>query len=70
MKCTFGVQKQNLNSNTLELSVTDRIWGLILDAILEIAEMISADANELLTAVIDVNPKFHIFYQMYNLCAA
>jgi hypothetical protein len=36
----------------------------------EIAEMISADASELLSAVIEVNPKFHKFYQMYNLYAS
>ena len=55
--------------NTLELSASDRIWELILDTIQEIAEMISADASELLSAVIDANPKFHKIYQMYNLVA-
>ncbi|SEM47081.1 hypothetical protein SAMN04487902_10141 [Prevotella sp. ne3005] len=33
------------------------------------AEMISADASELLSAVIDANPKFHKLYQMYKLVA-
>ena len=56
--------------NTIELSATDRIWELMLETILEIAEIISADASELLSAIIDVNPKFHRFYQMYNLYAA
>ena len=51
------------------LSASDRIWELILDTILEIAEMISADASELLSAVIDANPKFHKLYQMYKLVA-
>ena len=51
------------------LSALDRIWELILDTILEIAEMISADASELLSAVIDANPKFHKLYQMYKLVA-
>jgi hypothetical protein len=31
--------------------------------------MISADASELLSAVIDGNPKFHKLYQMYKLVA-
>ena len=67
---TIGALFREATGNTLELSVTDRIWELILDTILEIAEIISADACELLSAVIDVNPKFHKFYQMYNLNAA
>ena len=59
----------NLSGNTLEQSASDRIWELILDTILEIAEMISADASKLLSAVIDANPKFHKLYQMYKLVA-
>ena len=51
------------------LSASDRIWELILDTILEIAEMISADASELLSVVIDANPKFHKLYQRYKLVA-
>jgi len=31
--------------------------------------MISADVSELLSAVIDANPKFHKLYQMYKLVA-
>ena len=67
---TIGALFRDVTGNTLELSAADRIWELILDTILEIAEIISADASELLSAVIDVNPKFHKFYQMYNLYAA
>ena len=52
-----------INRNNLD------IWELILDTILEIAEMISADVSELLSAVIDANPKFHKLYQMYKLVA-
>lgn len=40
---------------------TVKIWELLL-YILEIAEIISADAGELFSAVIDVNPKFHKIY--------
>ena len=67
---TIGELFREATARTLELSVTDRIWELILDTILEIAEIISADASELLSAIIDVNPKFYKFYQMYNLYAA
>ena len=66
---TVGALFRETTGNTLELSASDKIWELILDTILEIAEMISADASELLSAVIDANPKFHKLYQMYKLVA-
>ncbi|MBR1879348.1 MAG: IS4 family transposase, partial [Prevotella sp.] len=66
---TIGALFREATAGTLELSASDRIWELILDTILEIAEIISADACELLSAVIDDNPKFHKLYQMYKLVA-
>ena len=66
---TVGELFREATAGTLELSASDRIWELILDTILEIAEMISADASELLSVVIDANPKFHKLYQMYKLVA-
>ena len=66
---TTGALFREATTGTLELSAADRIWELILDTILEIAEIISADASELLSAVIDANPKFHKLYQMYKLVA-
>lgn len=66
---TIGALFCDVTAGTLELSAADRIWELILDTILEIAEMISDDASELLSAVIDENPKFHKLYQMYKLVA-
>ena len=67
---TLGELFNETTGNTLELSVTDKIWELILDTILEIAEIVSADASELLSAIIDENPKFHKLYQMYKLNVA
>ena len=66
---TIGALFRETTGNTLELSAADRIWELILDTILEIAEIISADASELLSVVIDGNSKFHKLYQMYKLVA-
>jgi hypothetical protein len=42
---TIGELFREATAGTLELSVADRIWELILDTILEIAEIISADAS-------------------------
>ena len=66
---SVGTLFREATAGTLELSASDRIWEQILDTILEIAEIISADACELLSAVIDDNPKFHKLYQMYKLVA-
>jgi len=67
---TVGALFSEATDDTLELSITDKIWELILDAILEIAELVSADASELLSALIDENPKFHKLFNMYNLNVA
>ena len=66
---TIGALFRETTGNTLELSAADRIWEHLLDTILEIAEIKSVDASELLSAVIDGNPKFHKLYQMYQLVA-
>lgn len=67
---TIGALFADATDESLELSVTDKIWELILDTILEIAALVSADASELLRALVDDNPKFHKLYRMYNLNVA
>ena len=67
---TIGALFAVATDETLELSVTDKIWELILDAVLEMAALVSADADELLSALVDGNPKFHKLYKMYNLNVA
>lgn len=67
---TIGALFADATDETLELSVTDKIWELILDAVLEMAALVSADADELLSALVDGNPKFHKLYKMYNLNVA
>ena len=50
---------------TLELSVTDKIWAIILDFVLEAAERYSIDATELLADFIESNPVAHTLRNMY-----
>ena len=50
--------------------ICDQIADGILDAILEIAELLSADGSELLSAIVGHNPKFHKLFRMYNLNVA
>lgn len=61
---TLGGLFSQVVDDTLELSVTDKIWDLILELILELAELISADACELLSAVVNQNPRLMKLYQM------
>jgi hypothetical protein len=55
--------------NTFELSVTDKIWELILDVVLEVAEIVFSDVSELLSALIDDNPKFDKFLNIYKVAS-
>lgn len=66
---TLGALFREATQNTLELSVTDKIWQLIMDAVLDIAEIVSADACELLSALINENPKFHKLMNIYKLAS-
>lgn len=63
---TIGALFTDATDESLELSVTDKIWELMLDTILEIVALVSADAGELLSALINENQKFQKLYRMYN----
>jgi hypothetical protein len=66
---TLGELFNETTGNTLELSVTDKIWELNLDGVLEVAEIVSADAGELLSALIEENPKFHKLLNIYKVAS-
>jgi len=61
---TLGILFAQATSDTLELSVTDKIWKLLLEIIIDISEIVSADACELLSALVDGNQKLLRIYQM------
>ena len=48
-----------VTNDTLELSVTGKIWAIILDFVLEASERYSIDATELLADFIESNPVAH-----------
>ncbi|OYP69754.1 hypothetical protein CIK98_00840 [Prevotella sp. P2-180] len=62
---TIGGLFAEVTNDTLELSVTDKIWALILDFVLQVAERYSIDATELLTDFIDNNPIAHMLHKIY-----
>lgn len=62
---TLGGLFAQVVDDSLELSVTDKIWDIILEVILNIAEVVSADAGELLTIVISRNQ--HLL-KLYQIC--
>lgn len=62
---TIGGLFPEVTNDTLELSVTDKIWAIILDFVLEAAERYSIDATELLADCIESNPVAHTLRNMY-----
>ena len=44
----------------MELSVTERIWELILQIVAVIAELFSADEEEIIRMIVYDNPKINI----------
>lgn len=66
---TIGGIFREVSAEALELSVPDKIWKLILDTILTITELVSADACDLLSALINENPKFHQLSNIYKLAS-
>ena len=62
---TIGDLFAEVTNDTLELSVTDKIWAIILDFVLEAAERYSIDATELLADFIESNPVAHTLRNMY-----
>lgn len=62
---TIGGLFAEVTNDTLELSVTDKIWAIILDFVLEAAERYSIDATEFLADFIESNPVAHTLRNMY-----
>lgn len=60
-----GLFNQTL-SGTLELSVTSKIWALLLETIVEIAELLSADVDDIIATIVQNNPKTKFFFDNYT----
>lgn len=52
---TIGGLFREITAKTIELSVTEKIWGLIQEIVASIAEALSTDFDELLTKIINQN---------------
>ena len=57
---TIGGLFREVTEKAVELSVTERIWGLIMEVISTVAEIFSTDAEELLTNVIRDNGRLEV----------
>ena len=62
---TIGSLFAEITNDTLELSVSDKIWVIIMELVLEIAEHYSIDATELLSDIIQGSPFAHTLRNMY-----
>jgi hypothetical protein len=64
-----GLFKQTING-TMELSVTDRIWQMILQVVAIIADMFSADEEEIVKSIIANNEKCSRIEKLYKMMKA
>ena len=56
---TIGGLLREITAQTLELSVTGKIWGLIQQIVATVADFFSADFGELLTNIINENKQLN-----------
>lgn len=63
---TIGGLFREVAGETMELSVTDKIWELILEVVSELAELFSANENDILEAIINNNDKCRRILNNYN----
>lgn len=59
---TIGGLFGDVTIGTDELSIVDRIWSLIVEVVMEIAELVSADYTELMQAAICGNSHLHAMF--------
>ena len=52
---TIGGLFREITEQTVELSITEKIWGLIQEIVSAIADFFSTDFDELLTNIINQN---------------
>jgi len=56
---TIGSLFREITSQTVELSVTEKIWGLIQQVVAAVADFFSADFDEILTNIIYENKQLN-----------
>ena len=56
---TIGGLFKEMTAQTIELSITEKIWGLIQEIVSTIAELFSTDFDELLTNIINENKQLN-----------
>ena len=56
---TIGGLFKEITAQTIELSITEKIWGLIQEIVSTIAKLFSTDFDELLTNIINENKQLN-----------
>jgi hypothetical protein len=56
---TLGGLFREITAQTVELSVTEKIWGLIQQLVSVVADLFSLDSDELLTNIINGNKQLN-----------
>ena len=55
----------DVTSGTMELSIVEKIWLLIIEVVTAIAEQVSADYDELMEAAINGNKHLKLLFEPY-----
>ncbi|MBR2147135.1 MAG: hypothetical protein IJ925_06920 [Muribaculaceae bacterium] len=59
---TIGGLFMDVAEQTVELTIAERIWQLILDIATSISELVTIDTEQLIEAIVNNNEKFYGIY--------
>lgn len=64
---TIGGLFREATRNSAELTITERIWGMIVDIVSEIAQCFEIEDEKIFEALINRSDKFQHIIQIYEL---
>ncbi len=64
---TIGGLFREVTRNSAELTITERIWGMIVDIVSEIAQCFEIEDEKIFEALINRSDKLQHFIQIYEL---
>jgi len=64
---TIGGLFREVTRNSAELTITERIWGMIIDIVNEIAQCFEIEDEKIFETLINRSDKLQHFIQIYEL---
>ena len=66
-KTIIGGLFREVTRNSVELTITERIWGMIIDIVNEIAQCFEIEDEKIFETLINRSDKLQHFIQIYKL---